>query len=55
MCPECRGRGVTVTAAQPYGIVIERAREFVKVGREHGYRLDELVELVATIGPSAAG
>jgi GntR family transcriptional regulator len=45
-----RGRGVTVTAAQTHGIVIERAREFVKVGREQGYRLDELVELVAAVG-----
>lgn len=45
-----RGRGVTVTAARPDRIVIERAREFMKVGREQGYHLNELVELVATVG-----
>jgi hypothetical protein len=41
-----RGRGVTVTGSQQHGTVIERARELVKVGRENGYRIEELVELV---------
>ena len=41
-----RGRGVTVSGTQEHGTVIERARELVKLGREHGYRVEELVELV---------
>lgn len=41
-----RGRGVTVSGTQEQGTVIERARELVRIGREHGYRVEELVEFV---------
>ncbi len=41
-----RGRGVTVTGTRQHSAVIERARELVELGREHGYRLDELLKLV---------
>jgi GntR family transcriptional regulator len=41
-----RGRGVTVTGTREHGTVIERARELVRLGREQGYRTEELVALV---------
>jgi GntR family transcriptional regulator len=41
-----RGRGVTVTGTRQHSAVIEGARDLVELGREHGYRLDELLELV---------
>ena len=44
-----RGRGVTVTGSQQHTTVIERARELVKAGREHGYGIEELVELVEAV------
>jgi GntR family transcriptional regulator len=44
-----RGRGVTVTGTQQHTTVIEHAREFVKAGREHGYRIEELVDLVEAV------
>jgi GntR family transcriptional regulator len=46
-----RGRGVTVTATREQGAVLEQARELVRVGRQHGYRVDELIGFVR----SAAG
>ena len=44
-----RGRGVTVTATPPQGVVHERARELVQLAQRHGYRRDELVELIETL------
>jgi GntR family transcriptional regulator len=44
-----RGRGVTVTGTEEHTTVIEHARQLVKAGREHGYRVDELVELVEAV------
>jgi GntR family transcriptional regulator len=41
-----RGRGATVRAAPEQVAVIEHARELVVLGRRHGYRVEELVELV---------
>ena len=41
-----RGRGVTVAASPQHAALVAHAREFVDLGRRHGYRLDELVELV---------
>jgi GntR family transcriptional regulator len=48
-----RGRGVTVRAAPEHAAVIERARELVVLGRQHGYRPEELVELVQNAAASA--
>ena len=42
-----RGRGVVVTGSADRGIVLERARELVALGRRHGYRPDDLVDIVA--------
>ena len=49
-----RGRGVTVTGTRQHSAVIERARELVELGREHGYRLDELLELVEAAAARAS-
>jgi GntR family transcriptional regulator len=45
-----RGRGITVTGTPEQGAVIERARELVVYARQHGYRLDELLNLMQAIG-----
>ena len=45
-----RGRGVTVAGAAPArGAVITKARELVAVGRRHGYRPEELVEIIEMV------
>jgi GntR family transcriptional regulator len=49
-----RGRGVTVTGTRQHSAVVERARELVELGREHGYRLDELLELVEAAAARAS-
>jgi len=45
-----RGRGVTVAATPPRGAVVERARELVAFARRHGYRLDDVIEIVRSVG-----
>ena len=45
-----RGRGITVAATPEQGAVIEQARELVHFARQHGYRVDELVKVIQTIG-----
>ena len=42
-----RGRGVVVTGSADRSVVLERARELVALGRPHGYRADDLVDIVA--------
>ncbi len=49
-----RGRGVTVTGTRQRSAVIDHARELVELGREHGYRLDELLELVEAAAARAS-
>src|SRR5688572_14558729 len=41
-----RGRGVSVAAAPKDAAVVQRARELVDFARKHGYRVDELVEII---------
>jgi GntR family transcriptional regulator len=41
-----RGRGISVAATPERGAIVERARELVELARRHGYRLDELIELI---------
>ena len=45
-----RGRGITVAASPERGEVVRRTRELVDYARRHGYRLDELVEIIHGIG-----
>jgi GntR family transcriptional regulator len=44
-----RGRGVTVTGTPARGEVIQHARELVALARRHGYRTDELVQIIHNI------
>ena len=41
-----RGRGVSVAGTPERSAVVERARELVEFARRHGYRIDELVEII---------
>jgi GntR family transcriptional regulator len=44
-----RGRAVTVASTTSQAAVVARAREFIAYARRHGYRQQELVELVQTL------
>jgi DNA-binding transcriptional regulator YhcF (GntR family) len=41
-----RGRGITVAGTAEQGAVISRARDLIGFARRHGYRTDELVQLI---------
>ena len=45
-----RGRGISVAGTPERGAVIQRARELVAFARHHGYRLDELVQIIEDVG-----
>jgi GntR family transcriptional regulator len=45
-----RGRGITVVGTPEQGVVIEGARDLVQLARRHGYRLDELIQVIQAIG-----
>ena len=45
-----RGRGITVAGTLERGAVVTRARDLVDFARRHGYRLDELVEIIEDVG-----
>ena len=45
-----RGRGITVAGTPERGAVIQRARELVDFARHHGYRADELIEIIEDVG-----
>ena len=45
-----RGRGISVAGTPERGAVVQRAKELVEFARRHGYRLDELVEIIEAIG-----
>lgn len=41
-----RGRGVSVAGTPERGAVLARAKDLVQFARQHGYRVDELVEII---------
>jgi GntR family transcriptional regulator len=45
-----RGRGVTVAGTAEQSAVIEQAQELVRFARKNGYRLDELIQIIRTVG-----
>jgi hypothetical protein len=45
-----RGRGISVAGTPERGAVVQRAKELVEFARHHGYRLDELVEIIEDVG-----
>jgi GntR family transcriptional regulator len=44
-----RGRGIRVSGTPERGAVVARARELVSFARLHGYRVDELVEIIERV------
>src|SRR5689334_11212743 len=44
-----RGRGITVAATPQHGVVVARVRDLVQFARRHGYRREELLEIIETI------
>src|SRR4029450_7251015 len=45
-----RGRGISVAATPERGAVLQRARELVEFARSQGYRVDEVVEIIESVG-----
>ena len=45
-----RGRGIHVAGSPQRGAVVGRARELVRFARQQGYRIDELVQIIESIG-----
>jgi GntR family transcriptional regulator len=44
-----RGRGIRVAGTPERGAVVAQARELVQLARRHGYRVDELVEIIEEV------
>src|SRR6187402_2017514 len=45
-----RGRGITVTGTPQRGLVVAQVKELVSFAREQGYRVDELVKMIESVG-----
>ena len=45
-----RGRGVTVAGTPDKSVVVDRARDLIRLGRHHGYRPDDLARLIEELG-----
>jgi GntR family transcriptional regulator len=45
-----RGRGIRVAGTPERGLVVAQARALVQLARQHGYRTDELVEIIEELG-----
>jgi GntR family transcriptional regulator len=41
-----RGRGISVAGSPAQGAVVQKARELIDFASHHGYRVDELVEII---------
>lgn len=41
-----RGRGITVTGTPEQGAVVEQARQLLHFARTHGYKPDELIQII---------
>jgi GntR family transcriptional regulator len=41
-----RGRGITVTGTPEQSALVERAKDLLRYARTHGYKPDELIELI---------
>jgi hypothetical protein len=47
-CDGCRG--ITVAGVPERGAVVARARELVRFAREQGYPIDELIQIIESVG-----
>jgi GntR family transcriptional regulator len=44
-----RGRGITVAGTPQRSAVLTQARELLTFARQHGYRRDDLIEIIHTL------
>ena len=44
-----RGRGVHVSGTPEHGALVDRARDLVEFARHHGYRRQELLDLIESL------
>ncbi len=44
-----RSLGISVAGTPARGAVVQRARELVTFARSHGYRTDELIEIIQAV------
>jgi GntR family transcriptional regulator len=44
-----RGRGITVAGTPQQSAVLAQARELLSFARQHGYRRDDVIELIQTL------
>jgi GntR family transcriptional regulator len=44
-----RGRGVHVSGTAEHGALVDRARDLVELARHHGYRRQELLDLIESL------
>jgi GntR family transcriptional regulator len=44
-----RGRGVTVAGTPERGAVLSRARDLVEFARHHGYRREDVIDMIAEL------
>jgi GntR family transcriptional regulator len=45
-----RGRGITVAGSPERGAVVARTKELVRFARHNGYRTDELIRIIESLG-----
>ena len=45
-----RGRGITVSGTPQRGALVSQAKDLVSFARQQGYRVDELVEIIESVG-----
>jgi GntR family transcriptional regulator len=45
-----RGRGITVAGSPERGAVVARAKDLVRFARQQGYRTDELIRIIESLG-----
>jgi GntR family transcriptional regulator len=44
-----RGRGITVAGTPQRGVVLAQARELLRLARQHGYRREELIQIIESL------
>jgi GntR family transcriptional regulator len=45
-----RGRGITVAGSLERGAVVARTKDLVRFARQNGYRTDELIRIIESLG-----
>jgi len=45
-----RGRGISITGTPQHGAVVEQTRQLLHYARTHGYKPDELIQIIQQLG-----